>query len=244
MGFWDAMYVFGLPLGIAAMLFSLFASFWTQHTFKKYSQVHSTRGITAEKAAEEILRINSLSGSFGNDQTVSIERVAGTLTDHYSPKEKVLRLSDAVYGNTSVAAIGVAAHECGHAIQDSKGFIPNKLRSVLVPLANIGSRLGPYIAIIGFLIANNQTSGTLGDTIALVGVGLFIFAVLFYLVTLPVELDASRRAIRILDQTDILTDEELGGAKKVLRAAAMTYVAAAVASVLTLLRLLAMRRRR
>jgi hypothetical protein len=244
MGFWDIMYYFGLPIGIAAMVFSLFASFWTNHTFKKYSQVHSTRGITAEQAAEEILRINSLSGSFGNEQSVSIERVAGNLTDHYSPKEKVLRLSDSVYGNTSVAAIGVAAHECGHAIQDSKGFIPNKIRSVLVPLANIGSRFGPYMAVIGFVITSYSASGTIGNAISLLGIGLFVFAVLFYLVTLPVELDASRRAIMILDKTDILTDDELSGARKVLRAAAMTYVAAVVASILTLLRLLAMRRRR
>ena len=149
MGFWDFMYVFGFPLAIATLLFSLFASFWTNHTFKKYSKVHSTRGVTGQQAAEEILRINDLSGSFGNDQSVSVERVAGNLTDHYSPKEKVLRLSDSVYGNTSVAAIGVAAHECGHAIQDSKGFIPNKIRSALVPLANVGSRFGPYMAIIG-----------------------------------------------------------------------------------------------
>lgn len=244
MGFWDIIYVFGFPLAIVTMLFSLFASFWTNHTFKKYSKVHSARGVTGQQAAEEILRINQLSGSFGNDQSVSVERVAGNLTDHYSPKEKVLRLSDSVFDNTSVAAIGVAAHECGHAIQDSKGFIPNKIRSALVPLANVGSRFGPYMAIIGIIITSYSVSGTFGNALSLLGIGLFAFAVVFYLVTLPVELDASRRAIKILDSTNILDDEELAGAKKVLRAAAMTYVAAAAASIITLLRLLAMRSRR
>lgn len=244
MDFWDFMYTFGFPLAIATMLFSLFASFWTSHTFKKYSKVQSARGITGQQAAEEILRINELSASFGNAQSVSVERVSGTLTDHYSPKEKVLRLSDSVYDNTSVAAIGVAAHECGHAIQDSKGFIPNKIRSVLAPLANLGSRFGPYMAIIGIIITSYSASGTIGNALSLLGIGLFAFAVVFYLVTLPVELNASRRAIKILDKTDILTDNELSDAKKVLRAAAMTYVAAAAASIITLLRLLAMRSRR
>lgn len=239
--FWDVMYEWGFVLMIVALLFSVFASIWTKVTFKKYSKVHSSRGFTGQMAAEKILQTNRLSDGTDSTDSVRIERVSGTLTDHYSPKEKVLRLSDPVHDSTSVAAIGVAAHECGHAIQDSAGFVPNKIRAVLVPIANIGSRFGPYMAIFGLIFVGYI--GSVGLTIATIGIILFAFAVLFYLVTLPVELDASRRAIKILDETNILTDEELSGAKKVLRAAAMTYVAATAAAVLTLLRLIAMRRR-
>ena len=239
---WDFFYDYGLFLMIGTVLLSLFASIWTKVSFSKYSKVMSARGITGKDAAEYILRSARLSDNSGVGSDVVVEPIAGNLTDHYSPKEKVLRLSESVYGSSSVAAIGVAAHECGHAIQDSKSFLPNKIRAFLVPLANIGSRFGPYMAIFGFLFT--AYIGQAGIIMANIGILLFAFAVLFYLVTLPVEFDASKRALRILADTNMLTDEELTGAKRVLRAAAMTYVAAAASAIITLLRLLAIRRRR
>lgn len=240
-GFWIFMYDWGLVLLIGTFVLSLLASIWTKITFSKYSKVPSARHISGKMAAEHILHANRLTEQHFAESAVTIERVAGSLTDHYSPKEKVLRLSESVYDSTSVAAIGVAAHECGHAIQDSKSFLPNKIRAILVPLANIGSRFGPYMAIFGLLFSSYI--GQTGIMIANIGIVLFVFAVLFYLVTLPVEFDASRRAVKALAETNILTDEELTGAKKVLRAAAMTYVAAAVSALVTLLRLIAIRRR-
>ena len=244
MGFWDIFYVFGLPIALAAMVFSLVASFWTKSTFKKYSKVMSSGKMTGYDVAQRILHENRLSGKFGADYTVDIQHVSGSLTDHYSPKEKVLRLSDSVYNSTSVAAIGVAAHECGHAIQDSEHFMPNMLRSALAPLAGIGSQAGPYLAIIGFVFSGRTANSSIGSLMINAGILLYAVAVLFYLVTLPVELDASRRAVKILDESRILSGEELSGAKKVLSAAAMTYVAAAAAAIITLLRLMALSRRR
>jgi hypothetical protein len=161
---------------------------------------------------------------------VRIERINGNLTDHYSPKEKVLRLSDSVYGSTSVAAIGVAAHECGHAIQHQVGYAPLKLRSASVPIANIGSTLSWPLILIGLIL------GSYG--LAEIGVLLFIFVVMFQLITLPVEFDASSRALKVLNQQNMLFGKEMSGARKVLTAAALTYVAALFASVLQLLRLI------
>jgi len=166
---------------------------------------------------------------------VRIEHVRGNLTDHYSPNEKVLRLSDSVYNSPSVAAIGVAAHECGHAIQHQVGYAPLKLRSLSVPVANLGSRLAWPIILLGLLM------GMTG--LARAGVFLFTFVVLFQLITLPVEFNASGRALRILEETGLLGDGELRDARKVLSAAAMTYVAALFASVLQLLRLVLLVRR-
>ncbi|NLW89697.1 MAG: zinc metallopeptidase [Clostridiaceae bacterium] len=240
--FWNFFYSWGLILLIGTVVFSLIASISTRVTFNKYSKVPTSRGVTGHEAAQYILRINRLSSeSDYESSSVQIERVAGKLTDHYSPKEKILRLSEAVYDSTSIAAVGVAAHECGHAIQDAHSFLPNKIREILVPLANIGSRFGPYMAIFGLVFT--AYIGQAGETIATIGIILFAFAVLFYLVTLPVEFDASRRAIRILSETNVLTEDELKGAKKVLRAASMTYVAAAASALITLLRLIAMRRK-
>ena len=159
-----------------------------------------------------------------------IERISGNLTDHYSPSEKVLRLSDSVYNQTSVAAIGVAAHECGHAIQHQVGYGPLKLRSLSVPIANIGSKLSWPILIAGLAM------GSFG--LAQVGVWMFVAVVFFQLITLPVEFDASHRAIKILDQSNMLAGEELSGSKKVLMAAALTYVAALFSTILQLLRLI------
>ncbi len=192
-------------------------------TFRKYSHRGNGRGLTAEQVAQIILNNAGI-------YDVGIERVNGNLTDHYSPKEKVLRLSDSVYGSTSVGAIGVAAHECGHAIQHQKGYGPLKLRTLAVPLAQIGSWLSWPVIILGILLSMAN--------LALVGVILFAFVVLFQLITLPVEFNASNRALAMIEGHNILMGDELKGAKKVLRAAALTYVAALFSSILQLLRLL------
>lgn len=234
----------GWPLAILALVFSLAASAWTKATFNRYSKVKSSRNLTGRDVAERILTSNQLSGKFGYGYSVKIERVSGNLTDHYSPKEKILRLSQGVYDSTSVAAIGVAAHECGHAIQDANGFVPNIIRGFLVPVANIGSQFGPWMAIIGILITNRLPTSTLGELLFDFGILFFFFAVLFYLITLPVEINASHRALKILREDNILTETELAGARSVLTAAAMTYVAAAAAAVITLIRLLGMRSRK
>lgn len=210
-------------LVLVAAIFSMWASARVNSTYNKYAKVRSMQGLTGAEAAQKILYYAGLSN-------VRVEHVSGNLTDHYDPKSKVLRLSDSTYSSASVAAIGVAAHECGHAIQDAEGYSPLRLRSTLVPAANLGSRLGIPIILLGVLLGSNY---------ALVQIGIWVFslAVLFQLVTLPVEFNASGRAMRILDDRGILGQEELGMCKKVLSAAAMTYVAAAAASIIQLLRL-------
>ncbi|MBP3728301.1 MAG: zinc metallopeptidase [Pseudobutyrivibrio sp.] len=209
-------------LVLIGALISGVASFMVQATFNKYDRINNFRGITSNQVAEHILHSAGI-------YDVRIERIRGNLTDHYSPNEKVLRLSDAVYGKTSVAAIGVAAHECGHAIQHQENYAPLKLRSASVPLANIGSWISWPVILIGLLIGYTP--------LAQLGVFLFTFVVAFQLITLPVEFDASARALRILNQDHILEGDEHKGATKVLRAAAMTYVAALFATILQLLRL-------
>lgn len=216
--FYDSTYI--LVLIGAAICF--FASMNVKSTYSKYSRVSTARGITSQQAAEAILQAAGI-------YDVRIERIRGDLTDHYSPGEKVLRLSDSVYGSTSVAAIGVAAHECGHAIQHHVGYAPLKLRSVSVPVANFGSKLSWPLILIGLLL------GSTG--LAKLGVILFLFVVFFQVVTLPVEFNASRRAVKVLNERNMLAGNELSSAKKVLSAAAMTYVAAVFSSVLQLLRL-------
>ena len=223
MFYFDSTYV----LVIIGALISAFASFRVNSAFKKYSKNFNSRGLTAQDVAGRIL-------SYAGIYDVRIERIRGNLTDHYSPTEKVLRLSDRVYNSTSIAAIGVAAHECGHAIQHNVGYFPLKLRSLSVPVANIGSKLSWPIILIGLILGYTQ--------LAQIGVFLFLFVVLFQLITLPVELDASRRAIKILDGYDLLADYELPGAKRVLRAAAGTYVAALFSAILQLLRLVLLTR--
>lgn len=217
---------------IPAILLGFVAQMLVKSRFNKYNQVRASSGYTGEEAASRILRENQL-------HDVRVERVAGTLTDHYSPKEKVLRLSDSTYQSNSIAAIGVAAHEAGHAVQHATGYMPNKVRSSLVPVAQIGSSFGPYLAIIGLMFQ----SGT-GDLLFNIGIILYLGALLFFLVTLPVEFNASKRAIASLDGSGMLSSEELKGAKKVLNAAAMTYVASALTAVLSLLRLILMARGR
>ena len=209
-------------LVLIGALVSGIASINVNRTYSKYSRVGNYRGLTSNQVAEHILHAAGI-------YDVRIERVRGNLTDHYSPKEKVLRLSDAVYGRTSVAAIGVAAHECGHAIQHQEDYAPLRLRSASVPLASIGSWVSWPVIVIGLLIGSTP--------IAQVGIFLFTFVVLFQLITLPVEFDASARALRILEQDRILEGEEHRGATKVLKAAAMTYVAALFTTIMQLLRL-------
>ena len=218
MMYWDNTYF----LVLIGAVISAIASSNVSSTFQKFSTVNSARRVTAQDAAERILR-----GAGIHD--VRIERIRGNLTDHYSPNEKVLRLSDSVYNSTSVAAIGVAAHECGHAIQHAHGYAALKLRSASVPVANIGSKLSWPLILLGLALGYAE--------LARVGVFLFTFVVLFQLITLPVEFNASNRAMRILEDSGMLGGTELRGASKVLRAAALTYVAALFSSVLQLLRL-------
>ena len=217
-------------LVLVAAIFSIWASARVNSTYQKYAKVRSMQGLTGAEAAQRILYYAGLTN-------IRVERVSGNLTDHYDPKSKVLRLSDSTYGSASVAAIGVAAHECGHAIQDQEGYVPLRLRSTLVPAANFGSKLGIPIIILGVLLGSNYL-------LIQIGIWVFSLAVLFQLVTLPVEFNASNRAVRILDSRGILGQEELGMCKKVLSAAAMTYVAAAASSILQLLRLVLLYGRR
>jgi len=227
--FYDSTYI----LVLIGAFISMIASARVSSTFKRYSKIGNARGMTAEAVASAILQAN---GIFD----VRIERIRGDLTDHYSPNEKVLRLSDSVYGSTSVAAIGVAAHECGHAIQHQVGYGPLKLRSASVPIANIGSKLSWPTIVLGLIFGSNL----FGHFMLELGIVLFIFVVLFQIITLPVEFDASHRALKILTERNILESGEVSSARKVLKAAAMTYVAAAFSAILQLLRLVLLARRR
>ena len=220
-------------LVIIGAVLCMAASSFVNSTYRKYAAIRSRSGITGAEAATRILRSAGI-------MDVTVQHVSGNLTDHYDPGKKVLCLSDAVYDSGSVAAIGVAAHECGHAVQHQKGYLPLKIRTALVPAANIGSRLGLPLVIIGLVLG-------LSTTLVQIGIWIFAIAVLFQIVTLPVEFNASNRALVMLENQGIMGTEELGYCKKVLGAAAMTYVAAAASSVLQLLRLVLLsgnRRRR
>lgn len=219
-------------LVIVGLVLCLGASAMVKGTYRKYSEVYPMRHMTGAQAAEMILRNAGI-------RDVRIEQVDGDLTDHYDPRNKVLRLSQLNYNTSSVAAIGVAAHEAGHAVQHHTGYFPLKFRNLILPVANLGSQIGVPLVIIGLIFS-------FGDTLITVGIFLFAFAVLFQVATLPVEFNASRRAVKLLDEYDVLDGEELSGCKKVLTAAAMTYVAAAASSALQLLRLVILggRRRR
>ena len=211
-------------LVIIGLLLTLMASALVKSTYAKYKKVHSMSGMTGAQAAERILHQAGI-------YDVQIQHIAGDLTDNYNPKTKILSLSDAVYNNTSVAAIGVAAHECGHAIQHAKEYAPLNLRSAMVPVVNICSTLTWPAIFLGIILSWNQALITLG-------ILFFSAAVLFILVTLPVEFDSSHRALKILGGTGMLTQNEVGKARKVLTAAALTYVASAAAMILQLLRLI------
>ena len=210
---------------IVGIVITLIASARVKTTFNKFSKIKSNSGKTGAEAAEEILRAEGI-------YDVSVKHVRGNLTDHYDPRNRVLNLSDATYSSTSVAAIGVAAHECGHAIQHAHAYKPLVFRNAIVPIANFGSRFSWILIIVGLLINSNSS-----QMIINLGILLFSLAVLFQLVTLPVEINASSRALHILSTRGILGSDEIVYTKKVLTAAALTYVAAAAASILQLLRL-------
>ena len=224
--YYDSYY---LLLVIPAILIATFAQFKVQSTFKKYASVFSRRGKTASQLCRQILDNNGLSG-------VGIERVSGNLTDHYDPRANVIRLSDTVYDSASVASIGVAAHEAGHAVQHATGYVPIRLRNAVLPVANLGSRLAMPVILIGLLMSL--------EPLISAGIILFSALVLFQLITLPVELNASRRALDTLRDNHMLDENELSGSKKVLSAAAMTYIAAALVSAMQLLRLVLLSRNR
>ena len=210
---------------LAGAILSLIASAKVNSTFQKYAKVRSMSGLTGAQVARRILDRNGLS-------EIPVEHVSGNLSDHYDPSSKVLRLSDSTYNSPSVAAIGVAAHECGHAIQHKESYGPLKLRTAIVPAANIGSKLGMPIILLGMFFGGG------GSVLVNIGIWVFSLAVLFQIVTLPVEFNASGRALIMLEDYGILGQEEKRKAKSVLSAAAMTYVAAAAASILQLLRLI------
>ena len=213
-------------LVLPAVLFSMWASARVSNTFKKYSKVHNSRGLTADAAARYILDRNGL-------QNVRIERISGELTDHYDPSANVIRLSDSVYGNSSTAAVGVACHETGHAIQHAVGYTPVKIRTAIVPITNFGSKLSVPLIIVGLLLASFSEVFIM---LAYFGVLCFSLCVVFQLVTLPTEFNASNRALRCIEENGLLTGDELAGAKRTLSAAAMTYVAALAVSIMQLLR--------
>lgn len=217
-------------LVLIGAIVSMIASARVSSTFHKYARERSRSGMTGAQAAEMILHNNGI-------YDVRVEHVRGDLTDHYDPRTKTVRLSDSVYGSTSVAAIGVAAHECGHVMQHHEKYAPLSIRTRLVPAANIGSKLGIPIVILGLILGSNSL---------LINIGIWVFslAVLFQIVTLPVEFDASRRALACIEQYGIVTSDERAKSAKVLRAAAYTYVAAAAASILQLLRLVMLSGRR
>lgn len=223
--YFDSTYI----LIIIAFALSAFASMGVNATFSRYKNVRSMNGMTGGDAARKILDDNGLSA-------VRVEHISGNLNDHYDPKANVIRLSDATYDNPSVAAIGVAAHEAGHAVQHATGYAPIKVRNSIIPVVNISTQLSMPLFLIGLLL--NLTG------LAMAGIVLFSAALIFQLVTLPVEFNASNRALAILDTSGMLNSDELRGAKKVLRAAGMTYVAAAAASALQLFRLLLIANRR
>ena len=224
--FFDEYY---LILVVPTIILSMWAQIMVKSTFSKYSKIACSKKITGADAAAILMKVNNI-------KDVKIEAVAGSLTDHYDPSAKKLRLSDPVYGSTSIAAVGVAAHETGHAIQHALSWGPLVMRSTLVPVANVGSSFGPWIAVMGIFLSMPPLLN--------IGIILFSAAVLFYLITLPVEFNASSRAIAVLRANNVLTESELKGVKKVLTAAALTYVASALTAIASLLRLVLLSRRR
>ena len=215
-------------LVLPCIIFSMWASSSVNSTFKRFSQKFSSRRITGAQAAQRVLSHNGVTG-------VRIERVSGNLTDHYDPRTNVIRLSDSVYDSTSVAAIGVAAHEAGHAVQYARHYAPIKLRAAIIPITNIGSKLAMPLILLGIVLS---ALGSFSTTLIYLGIAAFGLSLVFQIVTLPVEFNASRRAMRAIDDAGILTSEEQRGARKTLTAAAMTYVAATAVALAQLLRLL------
>ena len=232
-------YGFGIDMSyvilvLPCILLSLWASSNVNSTFKKYSRQFSSRGLTGAEAARRVLSAHGV----GN---VRIERVSGNLTDHFDPRTNVIRLSDNVFGNTSTAAIGVACHEAGHAVQYAQGYAPIKLRAAIIPVTNFGSRLAMPLILIGLLLA---AFGNLSVLFIDLGIACFGLSLVFQLVTLPVEFNASNRALRAIADSNLLTEDEQAGARKTLRAAALTYVAATAVAFAQLLRLILLFERR
>ena len=217
-----------LVLVLPCVILAMAASANVNSTFKKYSSQFSRRRITGAQAAQRVLAANGVSA-------VGIERVSGNLTDHYDPRSNVIRLSDSVYSSTSTAAIGVACHEAGHAVQYAQNYAPIKLRAAIIPVTNFGSRIAMPLILAGILFSG---LGELSVTIVYLGIACFGMSVVFQMVTLPVEFNASSRALRAIEEGQLLTEDELLGAKKTLRAAAMTYVAATAVALAQLLRLI------
>ena len=217
-----------LVLVLPCVILSLWASSNVNSTFQKYSQQYSIRRLTGAQAAQRVLSHNGVTG-------VRIERVSGNLTDHFDPKTNVIRLSDSVYDSTSTAAIGVACHEAGHAVQYAQHYGPIKLRAAIIPITNIGSKLAMPLILVGLLLAAFEN---LSFTFVYIGIACFGLSLVFQLVTLPVEFNASRRAMQAIESTNLLTEDEQRGAKKTLKAAALTYVAATATALAQLLRLI------
>ena len=217
-----------LVLVLPCIILSLWASSSVKNTFARYSKINSIRRITGAQAAQRVLSHNGVTG-------VRIERVSGNLTDHFDPRTNVIRLSDSVYDSTSVAAIGVAAHEAGHAVQYARHYAPIKLRAAIIPITNIGSKLAMPLILLGVVLS---ALGNFSTALIDLGIAAFGLSLVFQLVTLPVEFNASRRAMGAIDDAGILTPEEQRGARKTLTAAAMTYVAATAVALAQLLRLI------
>lgn len=225
MYYWDWTYI---TILLPCVLLSLWASNHVNSTFRRYSQQYSRRGLTGAQAAQQVLAANGVRG-------VQIERIPGKLTDHYDPRSNVIRLSEDVYSNTSTAAIGVACHEAGHAVQYAVGYAPIKLRAAVIPVTNFGSKLAMPLILLGMLMSG---LGHFYYNLVYVGIACFGLSLVFQLITLPVEFDASRRALAAIQDGELLTQDEYTGAKKTLGAAAMTYVAATAVALAQLLRLL------
>lgn len=223
-----------LVLVLPCILLSLWASSNVNSTFKKYSTQYSYRRITGADAAQRVLAANGVRG-------VRIERVSGNLTDHYDPRTNVIRLSDSVYSSTSTAAIGVACHEAGHAVQYAQSYAPIRIRAAIIPLTNFGSKIAMPLILMGILFT---FLGEFSNTLVYLGIAAFGLSLVFQIVTLPVEFNASRRAMQAIESTGILSEEEQQGARKTLKAAALTYVAATAVALAQLLRLIAIFGRR
>ena len=217
-----------IVLVLPCLILSLWASSTVNRTFKKYSTQYSIRRITGADAAARVLRNNGV-------QNVRIERIPGNLTDHFDPKANVIRLSDSVYSSTSTAAIGVACHEAGHAVQYATHYAPIKLLATIIPITNFGSKLAMPLILLGIVLS---FMGNFSYALVYLGIACFGLSLVFQLITLPVEFNASRRAVRAISDSGILTQQELAGAKKTLKAAAMTYVAATAVALAQLLRLI------
>lgn len=222
-----AEYIRYLIFAAPVLLFAIWAQIRVKSTYSRYSKIRNSRGLTGAAAAQQVLNHYGITD-------VRIEPCRGELTDHYSPNEKVIRLSEKVYGSTSVAAVGIACHEAGHAAQHAEDYLPNKIRSALVPVTNFGSRFGLIIAFAGYFLAY-LSSAPFGYYIIIAGLLLYGLVSLFQFVTLPVEFNASRRALRVIDETGLLAGEEYTAAKRVLTAAALTYVAALATALVNLI---------